>query len=176
MNKDKSFYNENDFEKFQDQEAPDALSLNIKTKMTNYVQPSMSKVTFKYSLVFVFAALVSLFLCPQKGFGFLEGQYPLFFHFLHNNIIVCGIYCGVFFGMVTHGAALIVLNHYERLLIRRKHPWVSAIWFAVAYFVFMLLGSEHYVSEVAYSVAWIATSIGVVIGLNKASQLKHLLS
>lgn len=164
---DKNFYNEKDFETFKNTEVPSELSHKIQNSMVEYVQPSFYQILTKYSLIFLIAAILSLFLCPQKGFGFLEKGYPLFFQFLHHNLILCGLYCGIFFGVVTHGVALLLLNHYERISIYRKYPWISAVWFGVAYFLFMLLGREYYSSDFMYSVVWIFSVLAIVLLLNK---------
>jgi hypothetical protein len=167
MIKKDSVYKDSDFKDKAHNEVPALLSNKILKDMSEYVQPSIVLTSIKYSLVFLFSAGLSLFLCPQKGFGFLDENYPLFFHFLHHNLLICGIYCGLFFGLLTHGSALFFLNHYERNQVKHRVSWVSFALFAISFSIFMVIGEDYYSADYVYSISWTVTVILMVLGVNR---------
>ncbi len=142
-------------------EIPNALNEKILSSMKSYVKPDLKFVGLKYSIIFIFSGLVSLLLCPQKGVGFLE-EYPLFFHSLHSNVLLCGLYCGVFFAGLTHVSAMIFLNYFERLTIYSSLKFLPHAWSAVFFGGFMFLGEDFYRLDLYYNLAWVLAVVFVV--------------
>lgn len=166
INKDKAvnLYTDSDFDPSLVKDNSDLyknITQNVFRNMKSYVHPSLSYVFFKYSIIFVFAATLSLFLCPQKGFGFLNHDYPLFFHFLHKNLLVCGLYCGLFFASLTHLLSLSLMTHFERLKLNLTLTFVPHIWFAIFFGFLMMVGDSHYNLSLAYNVGWILAVLAI---------------
>ncbi len=156
---------ENEYELFMEnpgESAPSHLSETIKSKMNEYTNPHLERVVLKYIFVFLPAGFISLFLCPQKGLGFLENNYPLFFHILHSNKLLCGLYCGSFFFLITHITALCVLNHYEKLGIFKKLWILPHGLFSFFFGGFMLVSEDVYNFSVVYNLSWL---LAVLTGL-----------
>ena len=151
-------FSQKDYEVFlkdSGKEAPVYLSKRIKEKMKKHIHPPKSKVVLKYSVIFLFTALFSLFLCPQKGVGFSEGNHPAFFHTLYSNKFLCGIYCGLFFFLITHISTLFFLNHYERLKVFTNLWILPHGLFAFFFGIFMVLGDDVFNFSFSYNLSWL---------------------
>ena len=147
---------------------PTHLFETIGNRMKEYTNPSTGKIVFKYILVFILAGLVSLFLCPQRGVGFLKDNYPLFFHFLHSNKFLCGFYCGTFFFLITHISTLLVLNHYERIGIFKRLWILPHGLFSVAFGGLMLISEDIHNFSIVYNLSWL---LAVLAGLQLTKKL-----
>ena len=157
--------NKSEYEFFltnQGEITPSFLSETIKRGMSEYTNPFPGKVVFKYIFVFILAGFISLFLCPQKGVGFLKNSYPLFFHALHSSKFLCGLYCGFFFFLITHVTTLCVLNHYEKLGIFTKLWIFPHGLFSLFFGGFMLVSEDLNNFSIIYNLSWL---LAVLTGL-----------
>ncbi len=171
-------YTDKDFEldeksKNEKVNIPEGLTAEIHQGMVKYVSPNLYFTSFKYSVVFIFCGLISLFLCPQKGFGFLK-SYPLFFHFLHTNLFICGLYCGAFFALTTHFISMLLMTHFERIHIFSSLRFLPHFWFGLFFVVFMYIGDDFYRLNVNYNLAWIFVVLIPLTLTNRRQILKTL--
>ncbi len=150
---------------------PPHLFRTIKDRMNGYTNPPMERVIFKYVSVFIVTGFISLFLCPQKGVGFLENNYPLFFHTLHSRKFLCGLYCGSFFLAITHITTLLVLSHYERLKIFTTLWNLPRILFSLFFGGFMLVSDDLYKFNFFYNLSWLLV---VIVGMQLTKKVFFL--
>lgn len=151
-----------DFLNMNEPNAPDHLSAKIIKKSQRTIQPSDLHVLLKYSLLFCASAILSLLFCPQYGIGFFEKNYPLFFHYLHSNNILCGVYCGLLFVVFTHGLSLLSCTYFERQFFLKKYTFLPFLLMGGAYAIFMSIGRGSYSWDIKYQMSWI---IIVIVGL-----------
>lgn len=138
-------------------------SKKILNQARGHLQPSLSFVSLKYCVLFVFSVFISLSLCPQSGVSFLRDDFPLFQQFLHQNIVLCGAYCAMMFFFTTHFLAFILLNRYEKKVFSRRLTYLPGLLLALSFGIFMAISPENLATHF-WSVAYISTWL-ITVGL-----------
>ncbi len=147
-----------DFDKVKSLDVPNHLSKKIINYSKFYIEPSVKKVALKYFGLFFFSIFISLVICPQNGVGLLRESFPIYHHIFHNNLLLCGLYCGFMFFVTTHILSFYILNHYERVVVLRKIGYMPILFMSV-FFAFSMTPLFSMVEfSLIYTFGWLGIS------------------
>ncbi len=154
----------NEFEQFlrsPEITPPEKVSEQILVSAKTYMNPSLSRVALKYVAFFAASIFLSLAICPQSGISFIRSEFPLFHKFLHQNILLCGMYCAFVFFFTTHTLAFLFLNRFEKMVFSRRLIFLPLIPLSLSFGMFMVFSPVevfgHFWNK-PYTVTWLATA------------------
>ena len=150
------------FDTIEPREVSKKISDKVLNKSLSYIEPSATYVLFKYSGLFILSILFSLIVCPQNGVGLIRTNFPIYHSIFHNNMLICGLYCGFMFFATTHLVSFYILNHFERLIIFKKRGYLPNVCMSL-FFAFSMTPFFSVVSfSVLYFIGWFGMTMSAV--------------
>ena len=151
------------FDNIEPKEVPAKLSDKILNNSSRHIEPSITKVLIKYLGIFTISIFFSLIVCPQNGVGLLRTNFPIYHSFFHNNLLLCGLYCGFMFFITTHLVSFYLLNHFERIVIFKKMGYLPAICLST-FFAFSMTPFFTIVDfSLLYTIGWLGIAVLLMI-------------
>lgn len=155
------------FDNFEPKEASKTLSDKILNESKSYIEPPLQKVVFKYLALFSVSILFSLVVCPQNGVGLLRSDFPIYHSIFHNNMLLCGLYCGFMFFATTHLISFYFLSHFERVVLFKKVGYLPVIAMSV-FFAFSMTPLFTIVDfSLLYAISWLTVMSLAVLSHKK---------
>ncbi len=148
-----------DFNTIQPLKVSSSVSKKILADSKVFIEPPTIRVLLKYAVLFIFSIFISLVICPQNGVGLLRENFPIYHHIFHNNLLVCGLYCGAVFFITTHLVSIYILNHYERVLILNNLGYIPIILMST----FFAFSMTPYFSITEFSMLYTIGWLGVAL-------------
>lgn len=131
-------------------------------ELKSTISPSVGSLILKFIPVALISVFISLFLCPQFGMTPYKIEPDFISHLLHQNMFICGLYCGlVLYGALNLGSYL-YFNHYEKLQFKRQLSFVPFALAGLLWGGFMWASNSHYSESIKYNLGWI---LAIVLGL-----------
>jgi len=115
------------FENFNTASVRASTSVKVLNESAAKINPKSLNLALKYGALFTISIFFSLSVCPQKGVGFLNTDFPFFHHLLHQSEVLCGLYCGFVFFTTTHLLTFFLLTHFEKVKITKHLSFLPAI-------------------------------------------------
>lgn len=142
-------------------------------KLKTTIEPPTSSLVMKFVPLALISSFISLFICPQFGVSPYKIEPDFLSHLLHQNMFICGLYCGAFLYFTLQLSTWLFLNHYERLQFGKK---LSYLPFALAGTYWLALWSTsvhtHYSESLLYNIGWlIAAFMGLIWSGRKSQRL-----
>lgn len=134
-------------------------------KLKHTIEPSTKALVYKYIPLALLAGFISLFFCPQFGLSPYKIEPDVLSHWLHQNMFICGLYCGAFLYLTLHLSSFLYFNHYERLQFKKKLSYVPFLLAAMYWLSMWVFSStdNHYIQSSGYNMGWLmAAGLGLL--------------
>lgn len=148
---------------------------SLSSKITTYVSIDLhpKKFLFKFYSANFLGGMVTLFLCPQFGFG--SSQHTGIFHYvLSFGPVWCGIFCAGVFFIGASIFSLLMLNSGGREWVYEHKISVLTPWISFVFFTGMLLkdyapSQIHHANSTFYT-SWYITGLILSLSLYKLAE------
>lgn len=136
------------------------------------IAPPLGPLALKLLPVTLLSGFLSLFLCPQFGLTPYKLEPDFLSHLLHQNLFICGLYCGGILYAVLSLSTYFYCSHYERLQLQKKLAFAPFFIAALAWAGFMLLTETDYTLSLKYNSGWL---FAIVFGLTLSLYRRRVL-
>ncbi|MCX6112652.1 MAG: hypothetical protein NTY22_05120 [Proteobacteria bacterium] len=145
------------------------LDNRVRTQILNSLNPTLSRVVKKLSIVHFVSAILTLSVCPQFGIGPIGGGNGITSLVLQYGDLVCGLFCGAVFMGTTAFVSLFVFNKAEIKILYRNSFWLFPLIAFLSVIVLMTIGNtvgEHSMNNsINFIIPWILSGALISIML-----------
>lgn len=146
----------------------------IKT-LNQTIAPSKGLLVAKFVPIALLSGFLSLFLCPQFGITPYKIEPDFYSHLLHQNMFICGAYCGLILYISLNAGAFFYFNHYEKLQFKKQLSLLPFAMISVIWACLMWTSNTHYSGSLKYNIGWlIAALFGLIYSLYRSKQAEKM--
>jgi hypothetical protein len=147
-----------DFENISGVQPPKHIYTHLRSQFDRELNPAVSGVMLKFGALHMAGSSLTLTLCPQFGFGLLEGH-GLMQYFMNLGPHLCSVLCGAFFVSFTLILARVVLTKYERATVVRNRRIFATSFLSLSLGSLVMLGAEFTILPVLF---WLVGAVMVM--------------
>lgn len=122
------------------------------------LNPSLTHLLTKISLIHIVSALVTLSVCPQFGFRLIGEGHGLMHYFMALGSAGCPLACGVFFLGTSFSLSAFVMNRDELRKLRESRLLILTVLVLASLGFFKVMDGEFFLE---FSLFWI---VGAFLG------------
>lgn len=140
------------------------------------INPSPKSLLLKFIPLAMISGFLSLFICPQFGISPYSLEPKFLSHLLHQNLFICGLYCGLIYYLFLSLTIFLIFNIYEKIQFKKSFTYLPSLLCGISWTLFMSLSQSHFKESLNYNLGWlIAVLIGLSLSLfNKSKTVSNL--